>query len=57
MDVRSFLMVSIEYKLLPTYWPGGDWLCGSCRQYCCGGEFLWSEFVVPNEAVGSQAEI
>lgn len=57
MDVRRFLMVSIEYKLLPTYWPGGDWLCGSCRQYCCGGEFLWSELVVPNEAVGSQAEI
>lgn len=43
--------VLIGLKLLPTYGPGGDCLSGSGGWYCGGGEFLWSELVVSNEAV------
>lgn len=44
-------------ELLLTYWSGGDWVCGGGRR--CGGDwkFLWSELVVTDEPVGSQAEV
>lgn len=57
-DVSSLLEVCfIRLKLLPTYGPGGDWLCGSGGWYCGGGEFLWSELVVSDEAICGQTEI
>lgn len=43
--------------MLPTYGPGGDRRCGGAGRCGGGGEFLWSELVVSDEAVGGQAEI
>lgn len=43
--------------MLPTYGPGGDRRRGGGGRCRGGGEFLWPELVVSDEAVGGQAEV
>lgn len=52
----AFLLAQ-GYRVFQRYWPGGDGLYGSGGRYSGGGEFLWSELVVSNEAVCGQTEI
>lgn len=54
---RRFFNYLIGKYLLPTYRPGGDWLCGRGGWQCGGGEFLRSELVVSDEAICCQTEI
>lgn len=43
--------------MLPTYGPGGDRRRGGGGRCRGGGDFLWPELVVSDEAVGGQAEV